>query len=91
MLPNYANTCNSVEIDTHAPWCAATIDSMSSGHAFFHVTANAAGLSPGTYATSIEVFHSVWGVSRCLPVEFVVEGPTATPATSWGRVKSLYR
>jgi hypothetical protein len=88
-------------VDTHAPWCAAWVDtSQNVTGQRLHVTADAVGLSPGTYETAIEL-SSDWGppVARCLPVEFTVEEPIVSveeeqPArwvVSWGRVKAFYR
>jgi hypothetical protein len=78
-----------VTVDTHAPWCAASVEFVDEVYRYIHVTADATGLPPGTYVTSIEVGSP--SVSRCVPTTFLVEGPTATPTVSWGRVKTLYR
>jgi hypothetical protein len=79
-----------VTVETHAPWCSASVEDVDGWQRLLHVTADAAGLTPGTYQTAIEVSGGS-DVSRCLPTTFIVEAPTATSPTSWGRVKSLYR
>lgn len=89
--PHRVWTCWTLEIDTHAPWCTASLVQGSGDIWYLTVDANAAGLMPGRYDTWVELFHEAWEVSRCLPVGFVVESPTATTPTNWGRVKVLYR
>jgi len=79
-----------VTAETHAPWCAASVEFLDEEHRRLHVTADASGLSPGMYETRIEVAGGSH-VSRCLPTTFIVQEPTATSTTSWGRVKALYR
>lgn len=79
-----------VTIDTHAPWCTAWAESVAFEESYLHVTADAAGLTPGIHATAIELAAG-GTVSRCLPVTFVVEEATVTSRASWGRVKALYR
>jgi hypothetical protein len=88
-------------VETHASWCTGWIDpEYEFGHAHLHVVANAVALTPGTYATEVELSSANWGTARCLPVEFVVgdpatstvgENPAAISTVSWGRVKAIYR
>lgn len=83
-------------VDTHAPWCTAWIEVEYDEHGnelpHLHVTADAAGLSWGTYETQVELYHAGYEASRCLPVEFTVEeAPTAALIMSWGRIKGLFR
>lgn len=78
------------EVRPNAPWCTASIET-DSPYSKLHVTADAAGLSPATYGTAIELFQPYFGIGRCLPVTFVVEEAIATAPASWGRVKALYR
>jgi hypothetical protein len=89
----YSYSCH-FHADSHATWCAAWIETLE-WHGFYfntlHVTADATGLLPGMYETSIEVIAGSHYASRCLPTTFIVESATATSSTSWGRVKSLYR
>jgi hypothetical protein len=94
LVAAYWQTCSLV-VDTHTPWCTAWVEPPNMAPWLLHVTADATGLPPGTYETAMEVISSSYGVSRCLPTTFIVEGTTATPPMSWpmswGRVKSLYR
>jgi hypothetical protein len=78
------------EVYTNAPWCTAFIET-DYPYSKLHVTADATGLPPATYETAIELYQPYFGVGRCLPVTFLVEGATATSGASWGRIKSLYR
>jgi hypothetical protein len=80
----------SFAVDTHAPWCAASVE-LDWPTSRLHVTADATGLPPSTYETTIELYNSYFGIGRCLPVTFIVDGSIATSARSWGRVKTLYR
>jgi hypothetical protein len=80
----------SFTVDTNAPWCTAFIET-DNPYSKLHVTADAAALPPATYETAIELYQPYFGVGRCLPVEFIVEGATAMSTPSWGRIKSLYR
>lgn len=77
----------SITVDGHVPWLTGSVWYEYGWHLYVH--ADAAGLTPGTYLTSMEVGTPV--TSRCLPTTFIVQGTTSTTRTSWGRVKSLYR
>ena len=84
------------------PWAewvqAVLIDTDGDGWRFrLEVTADATGLSPGIYETSIQL-TSTW-IARCLRIVFTVGDPTSVPAPpegsvqaeSWGSIKVLYR
>lgn len=77
-------------VETRAPWCTAWIEFLDGWTRRLHVTADASGLSPGTYETWVEVEGGA-DISRCLRTTFIVEGSVATEMPSWGRVKALYR
>lgn len=77
-------------IDTHALWCSASLAYAQYGFWNLVVTADATALPPATYESAIELISPGWGVARCLPVSFLVEGSTPISTTSWGRVKALY-
>jgi len=80
-----------LEIDTLAEWATAEIDAEA-----VHVLANATGLSPGVYDTSVRL--TTLGIRRCLPVVFIVEETASVPddqpsvrRDTWGSIKSIYR
>jgi hypothetical protein len=82
---------HSFVVDSHVPWCTASAESIDTSRGLLNVAADATGLLPGRYDTWVELSNDSWGVSRCLPVGFVVEQTTATVPEGWGGIKALYR
>ena len=79
-------------VEPHAPWCAATAAIDEYGRGNLHVQADATGLAPGEYGTTLEVSIAAYRLIRCLAVTFEVQDrPTAVGTAGWGRVKVLYR
>lgn len=84
-----SHMCHNLAVDPRAAWATATIEEISYDESELVVTADATGLSPGVYETWIQVADD-W-IARCLHVVFTVEALTPVSATSWGRVKSVFR
>jgi len=88
--------CQSVGVYPRADWVSAELGPSNGYVSQLHVTADATGLTAGTYDTLIQLVQHQ-GRARCLPVIFTVEGassvedPSPARATTWGRLKTIYR